>query len=170
MASFWLPYNDLVAKVTLMIEPMQARKWSKFFGLIWDFRGVGAVRYYTAARTAESSWKGWYWGNGWIFRKYQKGLGVRGRLEIFQKISRFRKTGPPWIRQTRVGLRYVVFEAAYLKELISLYSSLHLFPVIRKQLGKASEKKYGIIWEFFPNVGPIPPPLTLLLEISTFFT
>ena len=24
-------------------------------------------------------------------------------------------------------------------------------------LGKASEKKYGIIWEFFPNVGPPPP-------------
>ena len=26
-------------------------------------------------------------------------------------------------------------------------------------LGSLSEKKYGIFWEFFPNVGPPPPPL-----------
>ena len=26
------------------------------------------------------------------------------------------------------------------------------------ELGSLSEKKYGIFWEFFPNVGPLPPP------------
>ena len=32
------------------------------------------------------------------------------------------------------------------------------FKVATHTLGKASEKKYGIIWEFFPNVGPPPTP------------
>ena len=27
------------------------------------------------------------------------------------------------------------------------------------QLGDLSEEKYGIIWEFFPSVGPPPPPI-----------
>ena len=67
-----------------------------------------------------------------------KGGGVRGRLEIFQKIMRFGKMGPSWARQTMVGLRYVVFEAAYLKELISLYSSLHLFPEKKKKSCQSS--------------------------------
>jgi len=30
------------------------------------------------------------------------------------------------------------------------------FSIIKTCLGKPSEKKYGIIWEFFPNGGPPP--------------
>ena len=35
-------------------------------------------------------------------------------------------------------------------------------------LGKASEKKYGIFWEFFPKGGP-PPPTPPFWEFQPFF-
>ena len=35
-----------------------------------------------------------------------------------------------------------------------------------RPLGSLSEKKYGIFWEFFPNVGPPTPPFW---EFRPFF-
>ena len=100
-----------------------------------------------------------------------KMFGSNGPVEamalFFSQEGRLRES--PTHKRLRGRKNNCLLFSCYLKTLSYILCSFFSFICLPEQGGlrKALKKNYGIIWEFFPNVGPPHPPFW---EFRPFFT